>query len=566
MTSGRRHFERALGAFLTFDVGQVEAGALDFEDLRLRPRQHLRALEVVGELDQRGGRNDLDVGAGPGSFGPAFGRAHQAFAACIGADRGRQYAGDRCNRAVEAKLAQNRETRQRIMRNGADRRHQAERDRQIVMAAFLRQIGRREIDGDAARRQSEAGGDQRGAHALARLGHRLVGQPDNGEGRQAWRHLYLDVDGTDLDALERHRGNALDHDLPQAPVDRLTDPGRPSRTIREQSSVPKAEGWRSLASRPTMVSLGGSAIVSQDRGSRSARQQPDIGGNMVQLADGDIGTREVLTWKGVHVLHFSGSSCSQKLRVFLNLKGIDWVSHPVDLPSYENLQPWFLGINPRGLVPVLVHDGAVHIESNDIIQYLEKTFPQPRLIPAGHENEVAALLKHEDDLHLDLRTLSFRFVFAPPGPPKSAEALASYAKNGSGTVGGLKDREKEVQIEFWQRAAREGFTDERARASAQKFRAEFDALDKTLARQPYLMGADLSVLDIAWFIYANRLSLASYPFARLHPHVHAWAEKLRARPEFAKEIGAVRHSAEALEAIHRKQQQAGKTLEQVAGF
>jgi len=49
---------------------------------------------------------------------------------------------------------------------------------------------------------------------------------------------------------------------------------------------------------------------------------------MVQLADGDIKTREVLDWKGVHVLHFMGSSCSQKLRVFLNLKGIPWQSHP----------------------------------------------------------------------------------------------------------------------------------------------------------------------------------------------------------------------------------------------
>ena len=285
---------------------------------------------------------------------------------------------------------------------------------------------------------------------------------------------------------------------------------------------------------------------------------------MVQLADGDIKTREVLGWKGVHVLHFMGSSCSQKLRIFLNLKGIPWQSHPIDLPHYENMQPWFLGINPRGLVPVLVHDGAVHIESNDIIQYLERTFPTPRLIPAGHDNEVAALLKHEDDLHLDLRTLSFRFVFAPPGPPKPASALESYLANGSGTVQGVNDHEKQVQIEFWQRAAKEGFTDERARASALKFRAEFDALDKKLAHQPYLMGDDLSVLDIAWLIYQHRLSLAGYPFARLHPRVHAWAEKLRAMPEFAKEIGQLRHSPDQLDAVRRAQ--AGKTLEMVAGF
>jgi ganglioside-induced differentiation-associated protein 1 len=287
---------------------------------------------------------------------------------------------------------------------------------------------------------------------------------------------------------------------------------------------------------------------------------------MVQLVDSDIKTREVLGWKGVHVLHFSGSSCSQKLRIFLNLKGIAWTSRPVDLHSNENFQPWFLGINPRGLVPVLVHDGAVHIESNDIIEYLETAFPAPKLIPAGHENEVAALLRHEDDLHLDLRTLSFRFVFNRPGPPKPAAALESYAVNGAGTVQGAKDREKQIQIEFWQRATREGFTDERARSSAQKFRAEFDALERRLAGAPYLMGDALSVLDIAWFIYAHRLSLADYPLARLHPRVHAWKEKLGARPEFAKEIAMPAEVKARLEATHRAHAAAGQTLEAVAGF
>ena len=83
-----------------------------------------------------------------------------------------------------------------------------------------------------------------------------------------------------------------------------------------------------------------------------------------------------------------------------------------------------------------------------------KKFPTPKLIPAGHENEIAGLLKHEDDLHLDLRTLSFRFVFNPPGPPKPAAMLESYTVNGTGTVRGAKDRDKEIQIEFWQRAAK----------------------------------------------------------------------------------------------------------------
>jgi glutathione S-transferase len=80
------------------------------------------------------------------------------------------------------------------------------------------------------------------------------------------------------------------------------------------------------------------------------------------------------------------------------------------------------------------------------------------------------------------------------------------------------------------------------------------------------MGEALGVLDIAWLIYAHRLSLAGYPFERLHPHVFAWKERLSARPEFAKEIAQVRASQEQLEATRRAQQAARKTLEAVAGF
>ena len=199
---------------------------------------------------------------------------------------------------------------------------------------------------------------------------------------------------------------------------------------------------------------------------------------MVQLLDSDIKTREVLDWKGIHLIHYMGSSCSQKVRIFLNLKGIEWESHTIDLLANENVEPWFLGINPRGLAPVLVHNGAVHIESNDIIEYLEKMVPEPRLIPAGHEKEVAALLKHEDDLHLDLRTLSFRFVFNPPGPPKSPEQLKKYRTNGTGTVRGEKDGDREIQLEWWERAAKEGYTDDRTRAAARTFRAEFELARK----------------------------------------------------------------------------------------
>ena len=79
---------------------------------------------------------------------------------------------------------------------------------------------------------------------------------------------------------------------------------------------------------------------------------------MVKLLEQDVRTREVLTWKGLHVFHMQLSSCSQKLRIYLNLKGLPWHGHAIDLLRNENLSKFFLGINPRGLVPVLIDDGC----------------------------------------------------------------------------------------------------------------------------------------------------------------------------------------------------------------
>jgi len=287
---------------------------------------------------------------------------------------------------------------------------------------------------------------------------------------------------------------------------------------------------------------------------------------MVQLIDSDIRTREVLGWKGLHLLHHPASSCSKKTRIFLNVKGIPWESHVVDIFGGENYGEWFLGINPRGLVPTLVDDGAVHIESNDILLYLEEKVPEPALIPAAWRSQMESLLRHEDDLHLDLRTLSFRFLFVRQGPPKAPGALEQYRNTGSGTVRGKPDPEKSVQINFWETVTRNGITDEAARRSALKFNAAYTELEARLGDEPYLLGESLSVLDIAWFIYTDRLSLTGYPFARLHPRIHRWFERLVQRPEFAKEIEMPEEATAMLAAARREQESSGKTLARVAGF
>src|SRR5215471_7783183 len=108
MPAGGGDFERALGALLTLDVLEVGERAVDLADLRLRTGEHLRAAEMIGELDEGRGGDDLHFGARPGGLGAAGGGADETFAARVGADRGRQHARDRGDRAVEAEFPQHR--------------------------------------------------------------------------------------------------------------------------------------------------------------------------------------------------------------------------------------------------------------------------------------------------------------------------------------------------------------------------------------------------------------------------------------------------------------------------
>ena len=137
MAAGGGDLEGALAAFLALDVLQIRQLAAAGRDRRLGTGHHLRALEMVGELDERARRQDVDVARRPGRLGAARRRADEPLPAGVGADGGRQHAGDGRDRAVEGELAEHGEAGKGVGRDGADRRHDAERDRQVVMAAFL---------------------------------------------------------------------------------------------------------------------------------------------------------------------------------------------------------------------------------------------------------------------------------------------------------------------------------------------------------------------------------------------------------------------------------------------
>ncbi|MBL0242807.1 MAG: maleylacetoacetate isomerase [Rhodoferax sp.] len=84
----------------------------------------------------------------------------------------------------------------------------------------------------------------------------------------------------------------------------------------------------------------------------------------------------------MQLYNFYRSGTSHRLRIALNLKGLDFDYVAIHLGKDEHHSAAFKALNPQGLVPALVlDDGLVLMQSPAIIEWLEERHPTPALLP-----------------------------------------------------------------------------------------------------------------------------------------------------------------------------------------
>jgi len=77
------------------------------------------------------------------------------------------------------------------------------------------------------------------------------------------------------------------------------------------------------------------------------------------------------------------SSAAYRVRIALNIKGLQVESATHALPRGEQRSEAYLALNPQGLVPALETEDGVFIQSTAIIEYLDERWPQPSLLPSS---------------------------------------------------------------------------------------------------------------------------------------------------------------------------------------
>jgi glutathione S-transferase len=221
------------------------------------------------------------------------------------------------------------------------------------------------------------------------------------------------------------------------------------------------------------------------------------------------------------------STCSQRVRFVLNAKKLPFEEVKLDLLAGDQLKPDYLALNPNGVVPTLVHDGAVVIDSSVIIEYLDEVAPQPENFTPKQPAERAAmraLIRFIDEMPAAaVRVPTFNLAFLPRFAAMSEEEFVAFAES------------KPLRKEFMLKMGREGF-------SEKDMNEALDRLGRTLVRMeaairassgPWLMGKRPTLADVAVMPAIVRMAdLGLDSMWKEKPLIARWFDEIRAHPAF----------------------------------
>jgi glutathione S-transferase len=253
--------------------------------------------------------------------------------------------------------------------------------------------------------------------------------------------------------------------------------------------------------------------------------------------------------RGVHLFGFDGAPCSQRVSFALAEKGLrlwrtvrwddartstlepppgSYLFRRVSLPAKMHLTEAYAAMHSKLVVPALVHEGRLHIESTDIVDHIDACWPEPPLIPA---DPAAARLNRElidlgRKLHVSVRYVSFHW------------GLGNLGKIGAGHETLLRRLERpgspERLLTFYTLHNRDAIDEAEFIAHLRALEEGWGAQERRLRTdgRPFLTGATFAGADIVWSLKLLRMLECGYPFRTAFPALAARFDRIRARPGF----------------------------------
>ena len=231
----------------------------------------------------------------------------------------------------------------------------------------------------------------------------------------------------------------------------------------------------------------------------------------------------------LELYHAHISTCSQKVRLCLAEKGLEWTSHPIEFARGEHLAPAYLALNPNGVVPTLVHDGRPVIDSSVICEYLEEIAPNEgtALMPrdAYGRARVRAWLRYIEEVPTAaIRVPSFNGLFLNGWRQMNDTQRARYIEA------------TPLRKAHYRRFGTDGFSKDQVDESSERLRQTVERIDAAIAKDSrWLAGNAISLADLCVLPTIVRMSDIDLEnvWSDL-PNMTNWYARIRARPSFDK--------------------------------
>ena len=229
----------------------------------------------------------------------------------------------------------------------------------------------------------------------------------------------------------------------------------------------------------------------------------------------------------LELYNFPPSTCSLKVRICLAEKDAEWVDHRMDSRQGQHLQPDYLKLNPNGVVPTLVHDGNVIIDSSVILEYLDEVFPEISLTPDDPvmRAHMRKWLRYFEEVATPaVRYPSFNRVLIHAFRKLPRKEFETAAKS------------RPLRKDFYLRMGQDGFGDAEIAKAIEDIRNTVERMEATLAGGgPWLLGAMYTLADICVAPLIDRMEdLGMEGLWEVNcPHVTAWFRHMKERPAYS---------------------------------
>ena len=223
------------------------------------------------------------------------------------------------------------------------------------------------------------------------------------------------------------------------------------------------------------------------------------------------------------------STCSQRVRFTLNAKEIPLEEHKLDLFSGDQLKPEYLAINPNGVVPALIHNGNIVLDSAVIIEYLDEVRPEKICFSPSDPAKKARMrwmMRYIDEIPTPaIRVPSYNLAFLPHFQTMSEEDFLALANS------------KPLRKEFLLSMGRTGFPKKEMDQALDKLNRAVIRMNEWITQSggPWMMGRDITLADISIMPVIVRMAdIHLEGYWEDKPVIALWLKNIQAHPVYQK--------------------------------